>query len=215
MWFQNRRAKWRKREKLQSHAQTATSPVQQSPDIGLQTFSVPVSTVQMSPAKQSLPQAPVESASAHSLVKVSTTDSRTSPLVSTVIGTGGGNIQLIATAGAQSWPTTVLPITYIPTTLSTGGTVLTPQILTSPARLPIIAGSSQIMGVSPAGSSQIMGVSPQLGGMPQFITLNQFPGGATPAAAGGSAQTAIPMIIQIPTTVQSSPTTTKDGSTAS
>lgn len=156
--------------------------MQQSPDIALQPFSVPVSTVQVAPGKSALPQQP-------DVARQPSTESRTIPLSSAVIGSAGGNIQLIAApGGAQSWPTTaVLPITYIP---NSGGAVITPQILTSPARLPILTGGTQIVGVSP-------------GGVPQLIAINQFPTGGT---SGATAAQTIPMLIQIPSTAQSSPT---------
>jgi len=87
----------------------------------------------------------------------------------------------------------MLPITYISTTLPSG-TVLTPQILSTATRLPILA-------------SPVMGLNPQMatGGIQQVIALNQLP--SSPRS------TAIPMIsVQVPKTHIQSPTKTDDSS---
>ena len=142
--------------------------------------------MQVASGKSALPQQP-------DTARQPSTDTRAIPL--TNIGSAGGSIQLIAAAGgAQSWPTTVLPITYIPSTLSSAGSIISPQILSSAARLPILTGNNQLVSMSS-------------GGMPQFIAINQFGRSGT---AGGT-QT-FPMFIQIPSTAQGSPTS-KEAST--
>lgn len=158
--------------------------MQQSPDITLQTYSVPVSTVQtvqVAPGKPSLPQQEVARQSP-------ITETRAIPL-SSVIGSAAGGIQLIAASGgAQSWPTTVLPITYISSTPSSAGAgVLASQILTPTGRLPLLAGGNQLLSMSP-------------GSMPQLIAINQFHN-----TGGTTATQTIPMLIQIPSNAQGSP----------
>lgn len=152
-----------------------------------------VQTVQVAPGKPSLPQQEIAR-------QPTAGETRAIPLTS-VVGSAAGGIQLIAApGGAQSWPTTVLPITYIPSTPSSvgAGGVLASQILAPAGRLPILAGGNQLLSMSP-------------GSLPQLIAINQFPGTGAP----GAATQTIPMLIQIPGNTQVSPTSKLGGETAS
>ena len=71
-------------------------------------------------------------------------------------------------------PRQLLPITYLPTSLAASGAILSPQIISTATRLPILA--------SPTA---MLGVNPQLGAVaPQVIALNQLPTGDAAATAG-------------------------------
>ena len=134
---------------------------------------------------------PVTTTSTPAGISSSTSSSEPAKTIS-LVQPAAPNIQLI---GAQSWPA-MLPITYISTTLPSG-TVLTPQILSTATRLPILA-------------SPVMGLNPQLatGGIQQVIALNQLP--SSPRSS------AIPMIsVQVPKTHVQSPTKTDDSSWSS
>ena len=196
MWFQNRRAKWRKKEKLTT-AQTATSPVAHNSDIAL-AFTVPVSTI---PASSSLSVSPtaagITTETTPTTFPTQNTDLKSQFTVVTVPSTAvaqGGVAAAAAAAGVQvigqggvGWPSFLSPVTYIPASLPGGATtILTPQILSTAntARMPIL-------------TTPVLGLNP---GAPQLFTLGQ-------TAAGGTASSAVPMIqVAIPQVANSTGT---------
>jgi hypothetical protein len=188
----------RRREILkQNTALTATSPVQQSPDL-VQTFSIPVSSLQVNPVSSlqvnpasslqvnpvsshpvsSLQVNPVSSLQANAATTLtrqpsqatnSTNTSTTTTNLQTAVAQQLANFQLVAAAAASSPGNQSRPTTFLPITYIPTTNAATPN------RVPILTPNT-IMSMAPR----------QLTGNPAALI----------SAAGGGGT--IPMLIQIP-----------------
>lgn len=183
VWFQNRRAKWRKKEK-HSQSQTATSPTQQNqPDV------VPSMTAVTLNPSTSLS---------------SSSDTLASEVSPTATGDSTTSVTLpmtqLITGDQTNWQTLLSsPITYIQTALPTGGVVLQPQLATLPTtgltqnltRLQMLQTSPQLTTLGLTGG--------RVGTLPQILT--PFSLAQIPSNAGTNVGGSLPVItVQLPVT---------------